>query len=139
MPSKIGQHLAEFNDEFVEWLEESLTIRNYVEGAEDERREPTKDLHPDSPVETHGQVDFLDEAQVDVEAYGLSADAGREIMVPDTVLVTAGGDTDANGNYLPWPTEIEDEYGRVYIAKYVKDEGNGRIHIFGSHSTAGDP
>lgn len=129
--SKIGDLIADHNDRFVEWFEESLLVRNYVEGGSDAYGDSEQQLHPDSPIETTGQIDQPSDPIVTSRSTGQETAIDAVVFLPDDVLVTDGGGTDDTGTALPWPSEIEAPDGTIYTVTNVFDEGTGwlRCHV----------
>lgn len=132
-PTKAGDVLASHDDVFAEWFEEDITVRNYL-GADasgvtrddygDVNAEDRKVLHPDSPVETTGQVDETDSSTTS-ETYGIEETVDVEIRLDPGVRVHNGGVTDSQDREMPYPTEIEDANGNVFVVVAARDQGNG--------------
>ncbi|MFD1515112.1 hypothetical protein [Halomarina rubra] len=131
----MGERLAGFDDAFTNWVEDPLTVRNFVESAQpDSQGDYRRVDHPDNPIQTTGQVELPTTPAAEQAPTGREESADVEIILPDDVLVTSGGVDDDAGNYLAWPSEIEAPDGQVYTVSNVFDEGNGTVRCAAVHS-----
>jgi hypothetical protein len=121
--TKAGDIIDSHSGVLSEWLEETLTVRNYVEGTADDYGDESPTLSSDSPHQASGRVELPDDPQQVSRASGETTIADAEILIDDAVPVSDGGDE------FPFPSEIEDENGVVYEAAHVFDEGNGRLRV----------
>lgn len=123
----VGNLISEHDSLFAEMFEDPAEVRNYIEGdTADSHGDYPKEPHPDNPISTTAHVEQPDDPVRDQSDMGSEATVDAEILVPDDVLLTSGGEEDANGNWLAWPSEITVN-GRTYTAVNIHDEGNGRV------------
>lgn len=123
----VGDAISEHDSLFAEMFENPAEVRNYIEGdTADSHGDYPKNPHPDNPIQTTAQVEQPDDPVREQSAAGSEESVDAEILVPDDVLLTAGGETDDQGNRLAWPSEITVN-GRTYTVLNLHDELNGRI------------
>jgi hypothetical protein len=129
--SEIGDILDSHDDVFG-LVEDTLTVRNYIEaGQPDDRGDTGRVEHPDSPQSASGSIELRGRPSVESEARGLDTEADARIFVDgDAAFVTEGG-ASFNGTEVPYPTEIEDTDGTVYVVVDRYDPGHGRLKCLG--------
>lgn len=136
--SRITDLIEGHEERFTKWFEDPLIVRNYVEGATDEYGDTDRQLHPDSPIETTGQIDQSTEPIVTSRSTGQETAVDVVVYLPDDVLVTDGGGTDETETELPWPSEIEAQDGTIYTVTSVFDEGYGRLRCHALDTEEGE-
>lgn len=144
--TKAGDELAGFDQTFADWFEDSVTIRNYLDPEDagvssdpygDANPNDRKPLHPDSPISTTAQIEPATGTTSDYhgQSYGIEGAVDAAIYLDDSILIRGGGGTDSQGRTLAYPSEVEDENGRVYIVIDTFDEGNGQQIVLAQYPT----
>jgi hypothetical protein len=130
----VGDEISAYDELFADAFESPAEVRNWIEGdTADEHGDYPKEPHPDNPIQTTAQVEQPDDPVREQSAAGSEEAVDAEILLPDGVLITTGGETDANRNWLGWPSEITVR-GRIYTVMNYHDEGNGRLMCLARHS-----
>lgn len=135
--TKAGDILSNHDQVCADWFESPVAIRNYLDPEDvnvssdpygDANPNDRKPLHPDSPISTTAQVEPATGTTSDYhgQTYGIEGAVDAEIYLDDSILLSGGGGTDSQGRTLAYPSEVEDENGRVYIVIDTFDEGNGQ-------------
>jgi hypothetical protein len=132
--TQAGEILSTYDDLYADWFEAPVTVRNYISPEDaniildeygDANPNERKPLHPDSPISTTAQIETSTSTDYHGQSYGIEVSIDAEIFLDDSILLTSGGETDSQGRQLAYPSEIEDEDGRVYDVIESFDEGNG--------------
>lgn len=133
--SKIGDQLADLNDEFAEWFEDPMEITNFEDsgataGPEEYDDPNRKTATANSPISTTGQVDTAEVVGVsatgtrsDDQPWGSDVVSDVVIFLPDDVTVSDGEEPG-----LSYASEVRVlPTDRVYRIEALYDEGNGRL------------
>lgn len=154
--ARVSDILDSVEPVFEDTLEDSLTVHNYIDaGTADGTTDPddtdgwgdptggtdqggTQDEHPDSPQTVSGSIDLRGRPSVDAAFSGIDVEADALGFIDSDAHLTSGGGT-WNGYDVPYPSEVTDQNGIVWVAVHVFGTDSGRTRtLLRSESNTGD-